>query len=707
MRHKIAQTVVLYIFLMVFVPAALAHPSGGRQGTVTVNFVDVDLSSFIKFTSEITGKNFIFDDRVKGKATIFAPSKLTKNELYNLFLSVLELKGFTLLPVKSDTYKIIPSGEAKQKGLHVTAEPGTINESYVVRLISIKNLAVDTALRFLQPVISKDGYISAFSPGNFLLVVDSGLNIEKIISIIEIIDQPVLRSDLEIIPLKHANAEEVSGLLNEMVGQRSKNRRELSDNVEIVPAPRLNAIIVYGDAAARGKIKSFILLIDVPPVSTQNRVNVYFLENANAEEMSKVLQEIVRSTQASGKTAGPAGKVQPFGAPDSVNITFDKTTNSLVIVSTPADYQNLIQVIKQLDQRPRQVFVEAMILEASIDRLKDVGTKWRAVGKHRGEPIAIGGFGAIDTTALQSILTGLSGFTAGGMGNYLNVPINKSDGTTSTLTIPGFAALFSLQEFKGVVDVLSTPQILTSDNKDAEIIVGENVPFITRRESDPSRTLSVFSTVERKDVGITLKITPHITEGDYVRLDLYQEISAVKTAPNEILISVGPTTTKRATRTSVVVKDKETVVIGGLMQERKNENVYKVPLLGDLPVLGWLFKYKSTSKTKTNLLVFLTPHIVKDAEKLGQLTGDKKEEFAMLGQDYILGEVLIKFKVDVSAEKARDTITAQGAEIIDARENERVYHIKLPLGLAVSGALKRFSALDAVETAKPVYETKK
>ncbi|MBI5632930.1 MAG: type II secretion system protein GspD, partial [Nitrospirae bacterium] len=231
--------------------------------------------------------------------------------------------------------------------------------------------------------------------------------------------------------------------------------------------------------------------------------------------------------------------------------------------------------------------------------------------------------------SMLEIINGLAGISVGGMGNFFSVPV--TDGTTTTnLTIPGFSALFSVNEFKDAVNVLSTPQILTSDNKEAEIVVGENVPFISKRETNTTGTVaaSLFNVIERKDVGIMLKLTPQITEGEYVKLDLYQEISSLKQETNvRILTEVGPTTTKRSTKTSVVVRDNQTVVISGLMQEKGEEITTKVPLLGDIPYLGYLFKFKSLNKTKTNLVVFLTPHIIRDSADLAALSERKKADF--------------------------------------------------------------------------------
>lgn len=598
---------------------------------VTFNFIDVEVPAVIKFISDITGKNFIFDEGVKGKITIIAPTKLSINESFALFTSVLELKGFTVVPSGTKAYKIIPSSLAKQAGNILAEEKMPVDESYITRLLPLKHITAAEALKFLQPIISRNGHISAFGPGNLLMVVDSTLNIEKLMSILERIDQPPVH--------------------------------------------------------------------EAPP-----GINVYFLENADATDLAKVLDGIIKSAQ-SAKKSFPTLEI-PF---TEVTITPDKATNSLVIMASPEGYQNIVQVIKSLDKRKRQVYVEAMIIEASIDKLKELGVKWRATATHKGEPIVVGGFGTVSSDTLLNILSGLSGAMVGGMGNFINVPVtNITSGgfSTSNLTIPGFAALFSLSDFRDAINVLSTPQILTSDNEEAEIVVGENVPFISKRERDITTTSTVLSSIERKDVGITLKITPQITEGDYVKINLYQEISAVKEEPESIVTTVGPTTTKRSTKTSIVVKDSQTVVIGGLMQERDEDTMTKTPLLGDIPILGWLFKNKTTSKQKTNLLVFLTPHVIKDSLALSAITDEKHDRFAMEERHYVEGELLVKFKEGVSKDKAEEIISQKGASILKYIESINSYHIKLKAEQKVKDALKEFLSDPDVLYAEPNYKIK-
>jgi general secretion pathway protein D len=636
---NINKTILIFFILFTAISVlspALSFPEEERaEELIALNFVNVEIPAIIKFISEITGYNFIFDERIKGKVTIITPTKLSIKESFSLFTSVLTLKGFTIIPSGNKTYKIIQSSQARHTGNITTNEIIPINDGYISRLIPIDHIEVDESLKFLRPIISKDGHIAAFGPRNMLLIVDSGINIEKIMSIISEIDQPPTHED-------------------------------------------------------------------------PKKINVYPLENADAVELAKVLEGIIKSSKRVKQSRAKNKEIsQPFNSITGINVTPDKATNSLIIVAAPSDYHNIVQVIKVLDKRRKQVFVEAMIIEATIDELQELGSKWRVTATHNGEPIVIGGVGTISSNTILSLITGLSGFSAGGMGNFLSIPVStiSTDGTStsSDLTVPGFAALFSMQEFKDVVNVLSTPQILTSDNEEAEIVVGENVPFISSRELDTA-TDTTFNSIQRQDVGITLRITPQITEGDYVKLNIYHEISAVKETTESIITSVGPTTTKRSTKTSVIVKDGQTVVIGGLMQETEQNGVEKVPILGDLPILGWAFKYKTVSKSKKNLLVFLTPYIVKESSELSDITLEKQKSFAVSEKQYIEGELMVKFKPDIPDETARNIISLKGASIIYYMKEINVYHIKLRDKQAVEEAIMEFSSISEILYTEPNYK---
>ena len=583
--------------LVVFLLTAAAYAEQ-KKNLIAVNLQDVELPNVVKFVSDVTGKNFIYDDTLKGKVTIMAPSKISADETFALFSAVLNLKGYTLIPGPGNLLKIVPTGQAKTLSPEAGDEKAT--DAYITKLIPLNYISADNALKFFQPLVSKDGHISVFGTGNYLLLVENALNIQRIEHILSFVDQPFVKDDPEIYLLKNAVAEDMAKTLNESLPKKDKPGAQV-DEVRIMADPRLNALILIGSGYAKEPIKKLISLLDVPQKELSGNIKVCFLENADAEELSKVLDNVVKGIEEKAKQ--PQQQVaQPLEMKGKVIITPDKATNSLVINAPAGVYQNLLGIIKDLDRRRKQVYVEAMIVEASLDKLQELGSKWRAAARKDGEPVVIGGFGTIDSSAVQDIITGLAGMSVGGMGNFLNVPVTQGT-TTSILTVPGYSVLFSLNEFRDAVNVLSTPQILTSDNKEAEIMVGENVPFISKRETEAtttgSATGSLFNVIERQDVGIMLKLTPQITEGEYVKLDIYQEISSVKQETSVVILTqVGPTTTKRSTKTSVVVRDNQTVVISGLMQEKGEEIINKVPLLGDIPLLGYLFKSKSPTTSQ-------------------------------------------------------------------------------------------------------------
>ncbi|MDA8086219.1 MAG: type II secretion system secretin GspD [Nitrospiraceae bacterium] len=669
-------------------------------GKITMDFVDVELSTFAKFVSDTTGKNFVFDDRLKGKVTVITPAGLNKDATFKLFTSVLNLKGFTLQPTGANVYKIIPVSDARQNGL--PAMTTHVNDNYMVRLIPLKYISPSNAVRFLSPVVSRDGYIAAFDQGNYLLVIDTGLNISKIMGILDVIDQAPIAQQSEVVFLKSSSAEDVARILNESIPKKVPSGPD-----HAIADPRLNAVILIGDQVEKETMKRLISLLDVPSKLVLSGIHVYFLEHADATELAKTLQGLVGA-----KTAGPPGIRQQTEAGQKISITPDKGTNALVISASQADYQGLLPVIKKLDRARSQVYVQAMIVEASLSDLLTLNAQWRGTVTKGGQPLFIGGVGTIDSTAIQNIVSGLSGVSVGGLGNILNIPVTTTvNGViqTSTLSIPGFAALFNLSQFRDAVHVLSTPQIYTSDNQEAEILVGQNVPFPVSSQTTTGAvaTGGVISSVERQDVGIKLKITPHITEGDVVKLDIYQEISS-EVSPSvsgtnlvNLLSTVGPTLDKRSTKTSVFVNDGQTIVIGGLMSENDEDTVTKVPLLGDIPILGNLFKYRTVNKQKTNLLVFISPTVIRTPDDIGKVTRDKTEEFGKKTHTYIEGELLVKFRDGVTDEEARRILGRKGIEVVVANAN--LYLVQFGPERNVMEVAKELRKMPEVLSAKPNY----
>lgn len=594
----------------------LSLPVSASAKGVILNFNDVDISTMVKFISDLTGRNFIMDERVKGKISVYSPAKLSNDEAFNVFTSVLELKGFTVVP-SGRVNKIVPIASAKQSGMKVMQEGERlpVNDSYVARVISLDNITASDAVPFLQPVISKDGYISAFGPGNLMLVVDSALNIQKILGLVKMIDAEQERGGAELVFLKNASAESVAIVVREWIGNKDKGAVKPgqpagSGTGTVISDTRLNALLVFGSDSLKEDVKRLVAVIDVAPPEASSKVNVYYLENTDATEMAKVLDGVVKgiTVQATAQPGAAAPQSSPFDS-GKVSITPDKASNSLVIMASPNDYNNLLQVIKKLDRRSKQVFVQVLIAEVSLDKSRELGLQSGVIGGAAlNDYLAVAGiYDPLGT--LSSVLGSLSGTSVTSL-------LSDFEGRPANVT-----GVLKALDKNGLLNILSTPNILTTDNKEAEINVGENVPF---QGSSTVTTGFQTTSVERKDIGINLKIKPQISEGDYIRMDINQEISAVKDSKGQAIDLV---TTKRSAKTSIVVKDKETVVIGGLIQDTENETITKIPFLGDIPVLGWLFKTKNKTRQKTNLMIMLTPQIVKDASDMAETSNRQKKLF--------------------------------------------------------------------------------
>ena len=610
-RYLLNTLISLVLAGTILTSTALAAGRG-----VVLNFNEVDISTMVKFISDLTGKNFILDDRVKGKISVYSPSKLSTEEAYNVFVSVLELKGFTVVQ-SGKVAKIVPSASARQSGFRLlpAGEQAPVNENYIAQVTKLENITAQEALAFLQPMVSKDGHISAFGPGNLILMVDSSINIRKLHGILETIDTERTREGLEIIYLKNASAEAVATTVRQwLTGSDTKPAGQPATvggggAGSVLADQRLNALLVFGNESVKTAVRELVTKLDVAPPEASSKVNVYYLENTDATEMAKVLDGVVKgmsATAAPGLPGAAAPQVSPFDS-GKVTITPDKASNSLVIMASPNDYNNLVQVIKKLDRRSKQVFVQVLIAEVSLDKSRELGLQGGVIG---------GG-------VLNKYLTVAGLYDPLGTLGTIGTIISQGGALSPSVTASpiNITAVLKALDKNGLVNILSTPNILTSDNKEAEINVGENVPF---QGSATQSSIGTTTSVERKDIGINLKIKPQISEGDYIRMDINQEISAVKNDKGQ---AVDLVTTKRSAKTSIVVKDKDTVVIGGLIQDTEDVNVQKVPFLGDIPGLGWLFKTTTKSRKKTNLMILLTPHIIKDSSDLAAVSADQRVKF--------------------------------------------------------------------------------
>ncbi len=620
-------------------------PAPGRPPVyLSMDFTDVDIPVLIKFISEQTKKNFIFDERVQGKITIISPRRITLDEAYNVFLSVLHAKGFATVE-QGNTIKIVPLRDIKQEGLPIETKTVAKPDARIItRLIPLHYVDVTEIVTLLTPLVSKEGLLTAFPPSNTLIIIDSRANIDKVLRILGEIDQEGTGSTMRIFTLKNASVTEVSKTLDllfkeagapQVSARRGRiARRGMSSGVapKFIPDTRTNLLIVLAGQEMMEDIEDIINRLDIPTPENTGKINVYYLENADAEEVAKVLASLTdQRPGAQPQAAKQAATIKGVISAElegGVKITADKATNSLIIIASLNDYQTLLEVIRKLDIRRRQVYVEALVMEIGLDKGRDLGVEFRGAFETRDDGAVLGGsnfdFAGNLNELLVSLATGNpllfsgTGFIAAGIAGNVVLP----DGTE----IPAITAVLRAAQSRENINVLSSPHLLTLDNKEAEIIVAENVPFITSQSRDTTNLANVINTVERQDVGIILRITPRINESDFVSLDIYQESSAVKGDSLLAISEVGPTTTKRSAKTSVLVKNGETIVLGGMMQETANNIERKVPILGDIPLLGNLFKFSSVSRSKTNLLIFLTPHIIKTPEELGRVTTDQQRK---------------------------------------------------------------------------------
>ncbi len=582
--------------------------------SVTLNLKNADIRSVISTVSEITGKNFIVDPRVKGKVTIISSKPMSDKVVYQVFLSLLQVHGFAAVP-GDNAIKILPDATAKQNSLPTSADhtPGKGSEM-VTRVLEIENVSAAQLVPILRPLVPQQGHLAAYAPSNILIISDRADNIRRLQTIIASIDHPE-GSELEIVTLKNAAATEVVKVLNALSQGNNQTRNQTGSSRPILVADeRTNSIIIGGDKSGRLHIRSVIAHLDAP-LESEGNIHVVYLHYADAKELAEVLTGIKENLVKEVQSIKGA-KAQANRASNSY-IQADENSNSLVISAPPELYKSLASVIRQLDVRRAQVMVEAIIAEISTNKSAELGIQW-AVDSTPGNngPIGLTNFG---DTSLGGILSSVaSNVPPTSVGNGLTLGLGRfSDNNMN------FALLLRALSGDSATNILATPTLITLDNNEAEIVVGKNVPFLTGSFSSTgggSNPTNPFTTINREDVGLTLKVKPQINEGASVKLEIEQEVSSVDFSADS---SAGFITNKRSIRTTVMVEDDSIIVLGGLIQDDLKESVQKVPLLGDIPVLGALFRNKKTTKSKTNLMVFIRPRIIREARDGLVLSADR------------------------------------------------------------------------------------
>ena len=661
----------LAMLLAGWLAAAPAWPQAQSNGEprsdlVSLDFHDAELPFVIDTIAQMTKENFIYDDKVRGRVTIVSPTPVTVEQAYAVFESVLRVKGFTPVRTPGGAIKIIPIRDAPSDSIQTIPEyrMPPDRDRFVTRLIPLRYIEAGAIANTLKPLVSKEAAMVAYEPTNTIILTETSSNIRRILGILEAIDIETHREDLAIIKLDHADAATLAQQISEIFGaevaataatpprrgrrrgqaQATSTGRAGRGRVRIITDERTNSLIVLAARAELDDVRRLVGLLDVPVIGG-GRVHVYYLKHADAEELAQTLNALI-----TGQTRGPARGATPGGRgaagqpqqlravvtelAEGVSLTADPGTNALVIQASKEGFETLVGVIQQLDVERPQVLVEALIMEVDVSHNRELGFD----GIYR---LITGDSDLLLQSVTDSQLAGIAGAAAGGpigsigasfLASYLRDKIGfDSDGEPlgeGTL----ISTILRASGADAGINIISAPHILTSDNEEAEIRIGDNIPIITSRVQQPTGAtqLSTSVNVERQDIGVTLRVTPQITEGDTVRLEIFQELSAINEGiqqdvgnPNE----VGVPLSNRRIENTVVVSDGETVVIGGLISDDYADVVTKVPWLGDIPVLGWLFKTTDRRLRKQNLIVFLTPHIIRSSEDLEKQTIRKREEF--------------------------------------------------------------------------------
>lgn len=609
--HRYALGGLLLLWAGLFFPAA---PLSAQ--TVTLNLKDADIRALVSTVADVTGRNFIVDPRVKGKVTVISGTPIQQKELYQLFLSVLAVHGFATVPA-GEAIKIVPAASGKSDSTPVASEaaPGEGDE-LVTRVVRVANVPAARLVPILRPLVPQTGHLAAYPGSNVLIISDSAANVARLVSIIARIDVTG-EAEVELIPLQHASAQEVVRILTTLLPPERK--------VEPAEAPtrfvadeRTNSILLSGDKDARLRLRAIISDLDTP-TEIQGNTHVIYLRYAKAKDLVPILEGVTR-----GATGGKERPAAPSGAAGGeISIQADESMNALVITAPTDTLASLKSVIRQLDIRRAQVLLEGIVAEVREDKARELGVQWRLTNNPTGTG-AIGGTAfSVGGTSIQEVAKDPTTVGAGLALGYIEgkVSILGSD------EILNIGALVQALASDTGSNILATPTVVTLDNEEAEFVVARNLPFVTGTFTSTGAGQGVtnpFQTVERQDVGLVLRVKPQINEGNTVKLEIEQEVSDVlPQAQAQLVGAVDVVTNKRSIKTSVLVEDNSMLVLSGLLEDRLTESEQKVPGLGDIPLLGYLFRGQETSKEKRNLMFFLRPHILRDVVSAGAATSRK------------------------------------------------------------------------------------
>ncbi len=617
-RLKRVSLVCLLVSVVVGAPGVFAQD-------YTVNLKETDIQELIKFVAEATGTTIVVDPAVKGKVKVVSSKPVSRSELYNLFLSILEVHGYTAVR-SGGIVRVIPSKDARSSPVSVrSAGDVSGNDEYVTQVFNLENISAAKLIPVLRPLVPQQAHMAAYAPSNAIIISDIASNINRIRDIIERMDKSAIQKT-DIVKLKYAVAEDIVSMLDKLNKSEAKQAGALEPEVLLVADSRTNSVLINGDEIERSRIRKLVAYLDTPLEQSGN-VKVVYLEYAQAadlaEVLTRVMQNISRLDTGDGK--------KPTSIKNTSTIEADGGTNSLIITADTDEMAALEGVIQRLDIRRAQVLVEAIIVEMEVIDGQDLGLQWLFADDNGTFGSNINAGNAQARNIASAVLP-----PAAADGTISNPDLG--DLAAALAATPGFSlgwgtisnnlsmtVILNALETQKNSNILSTPSLLTLDNEEAYITVGKNVPFVTgsftNTGSGGDGAQNPFQTIQRENVGITLKVTPHINEGDTVVLDIEQEVSSLQGVP-----SVGASdliTNERKVQTKVLAGDGRVVVLGGLITEDVQDSTQKVPLLGDIPFLGRLFRSDGVTKTKTNLLIFIRPSIIRDYAQMEGATADK------------------------------------------------------------------------------------
>jgi general secretion pathway protein D len=621
MKHKLFQRSTRLAALglaLVLAVGTLPTPAGAQaQGSITPNYKDADLSQIIEAVSAVTGKNFIVDPRVKAQVTMLSSTPMSPNAFYEAFLSILQVHGFVAVP-SGDTIKIIPDANARQ--VPANDLPGRVSSSsdeIVTQVVAVKNVSAAQLVPILRPLIPQYGHLAAYPASNMLIISDRAANVNRVMRIIERIDQQGDEA-VDVVQLQHASAAEVVRIINSLyTGAGAAAEGAGMPQVRIIADERTNSVLISGETSQRLRLKTLVAHLDTP-LATGGDTQVRYLNYADAEKIATKLREQIQGITAAAMPAGAGGAAAApslvSGGDKSVTIWAEPQTNALVVSAPPKVMRSIMAIVDRLDIRRAQVLVEALLVEMSADKAMDLGVNWLIADTDAdGKSLPAGGFvQPVDGTGIGQILQGvldpdsITGLPSGltlGLGEIVN------SGTS-------WAALVRAIGGVGNTNIIATPSIVTLDNEEAEIKIAQEVPFVTGQYTSQGipgtgGQVNPFQTIQREEVGNILKITPQINEGTAVLLKISQEASSIAASSQQVSTN-DLITNKRTITTNVMVEDGGIVVLGGLISDEVRESKSQVPFLGSIPILGELFKTRSVDKVKTNLMVFIRPRILRD-----------------------------------------------------------------------------------------------